>query len=526
MKGEKVDLIVHNAKIHCLDDANTISDAMAIRNGKIIEVGPERQILNKFAADEYVDAEGKEVYPGFTDAHGHILSYANQKLSVDLVASKSLQEVVTRTEKYQQKTQKKFILGRGWDQSLWGSDEMPDNQLLNIAFPNIPVCLFRIDGHAALVNDCLIKKAGLSTASVDGGVIVMKDGKCTGLLIDNALSLLNNYIPRFSNSEINTAILEIQDELFQYGITGVHEAGIEFEDIDLFKSLISKKKLKLNIYAMLLPSEKNKKFAAKNGLYKYQNLSIRSFKLYADGALGSRGALLKDCYSDDKTSHGLLTMPIERIQEMSNFCSKIGYQMNTHAIGDSANKIVLSLYKKEYLLRKDHRWRIEHAQVIDQSDFHFFSDYAIFPSVQPTHAVSDQQWVEARIGKKRMRGAYAYRSLLDAFGMVAIGTDFPVENTNPFLTIFAATQRKNKDNFPANGFQVNESLSLEQVLKGMTIWAAFAAFDENLRGTISKGREATFFIVQRAIKNETIFTPNFADKTYVLGKLVYSGDEL
>jgi predicted amidohydrolase YtcJ len=200
--------------------------------------------------------------------------------------------------------------------------------------------------------------------------------------------------------------------------------------------------------------------------------------------------------------------------------------MNTHAIGDSANKIVLSLYQKEYLVRKDHRWRIEHAQVIDQSDFHFFSDYAIFPSVQPTHAVTDQRWVEARIGKKRMQGAYAYRSLLDAFGMVAIGTDFPVENTNPFLTIFAATQRKNKDNFPANGFQVNESLSLEQVLKGMTIWAAFAAFDENLRGTISKGREATFFIVQRAIKNETIFTPNFADKTYVLGKLVYSGDEL
>jgi predicted amidohydrolase YtcJ len=526
MKGENVDLIIHNAAIHCLDDLNTISEAMAIRNGRIIEVGPERQILNKYTADEYVDAENREVYPGFVDAHGHILSYANQKISVDLVGCTSFAEVITRTEKYQQKTQKKFVVGRGWDQSLWKMDSLPDNAMLNKAFPTIPVCLYRIDGHAVLVNDCMLKMAGISSGAIDGGEIVLKNGKCSGLLIDNAMNLLKGYIPPYTKSEIKQAILEIQDELFQYGITGVHEAGIEFEDIDIFKSLIQSKELKLNVYAMLMPSEKNKNFAKKNGVYQFQNLSIRSFKLFADGALGSRGALLKDPYNDDHQNHGLLTMPLLKMKEMSDFCSKIGYQLNTHAIGDSANTIILNLYKNEYLINKDHRWRIEHAQVVDLKELHFFSDYAIFPSVQPTHAVTDQRWAEMRLGKERMKGAYAYRSLLEAFGMIAIGTDFPVEATNPFLTIFAATQRKDKNNFPNNGFLIDEQLSLEQVLKGMTIWAAFAAFEENKRGTITKGKEATFFIVQRAIKNETIFTPNFAHKTYILGKMVYSDDEL
>jgi predicted amidohydrolase YtcJ len=526
MKGENVDLIIHNAEIHCLDDLNTVSEAMAIRNGRIIEVGPERQILNKYTANEYVDAENRSVYPGFVDAHGHMLSYANQKLSVDLVASNSLAEVITRTEKYQQRTQKTFVVGRGWDQSLWKMDSLPDNALLNKAFPTIPVCLYRIDGHAALVNDCLLKMAGITPGAIDGGEIVLKNGKCSGLLIDNAMNLLKGYIPPYTKSEIKEAILEIQDELFQYGITGVHEAGIEFEDIDIFKSLIKSKELKLNIYAMLMTSEKNKNFAAKNGVYQFQNLSIRSFKLFADGALGSRGALLKDAYNDDHQNHGLLTMPLLKMKEMSDFCSKIGYQLNTHAIGDSANTIIMNLYKKEYLINKDHRWRIEHAQVVDLKELHFFSDYAIFPSVQPTHAVTDQRWAEMRLGKERMKGAYAYRSLLEAFGMIAIGTDFPVEATNPFLTIFAATQRKDKNNFPKNGFLIDEQLSLEQVLKGMTIWAAFAAFEENKRGTITKGKEATFFIVQRPIKNETMFTPNFAHKTYILGKMVYSDDEL
>ena len=526
MKGIHVDLVVHNAQIHCLDDQNSISQAMAIKDGIIVEVGPERQILNKYSADEFVDAEGKEIYPGFTDAHGHILLYVKQKLSLDLLDCKSLTELVTRTEKYQQKGQKKFIVGSGWDQSLWGVDSMPDNTLLNKAFPNIPVCLYRFDGHAALVNDCLLNMAGISPTKVDGGEIRSRNGKCTGLLLDNAMDLVQDKIPRFSDKEIKEAILEIQEELFQYGITGVHEAGIDFEDIAIFKSLMESKKLKLAIYAMLMPSEKNKRFASDNGVYRYKNLSIRSFKMFADGALGSKGALLKNPYSDDHQHRGLLTTSLSEMQELSKFCSKIGYQLNTHAIGDSANKIILNLYKNEYSINKDHRWRIEHAQVIDRNDLHFFSDFAIFPSVQPTHAVSDQRWAESRLGKERIKGAYAYKSLLEAFGMVAIGTDFPIELTNPFLTIFAATQRKNIDNLPNAGFLIEEQLSLESVLKGMTIWAAFAAFEENNKGTISKGKEATFFIVKRPIRNETTFTPNFAYSTYIRGKVVYKEDEL
>ena len=522
MKGENVDLIIHNAEIHCLDDLNTISEAMAIRNGRIIEVGPERQILNKYTANEYVDAENRAVYPGFVDAHGHILSYANQKLSVDLVGCTSLAEVITRTEKYQQKTQKKFIVGRGWDQSLWKMDSLPDNAMLNKAFPTIPVCLYRIDGHAALVNDCLLKMAGITPGAIEGGKIVLKNGKCSGLLIDNAMNLLKGFITPYTKPEIKQAIIEIQDELFQYGITGVHEAGIEFEDIDVFKSLIKSKELKLNIYAMLMPSEKNKNFAAKNGVYQFKNLSIRSFKLFADGALGSRGALLKDAYNDDHQNRGLLTTSLLKMQEMSDFCSKIGYQLNTHAIGDSANTIIMNLYKKEYLINKDHRWRIEHAQVLDPLDFKLFSEYAVFPSVQPTHAVSDMRWAETRLGKTRLKGAYGYKTLLNQAGMLAIGTDFPIESFNPFLTIHAAVQRMNEENSPSNGFLSNEAITLDQCINGMTKWAAFASFQENELGTLEKGKDATFTILDYPLSSSSEFKQNYAYMTFIKGKKVYT----
>jgi predicted amidohydrolase YtcJ len=526
MKGQKVDLIIHNANIHVMDDAGSVHEAMAIRDGKIIEVGPERQILNKYRSDEDIDALGKDVYPGLTDAHGHLLMYANQKLGVDLTGAKSMDEVIYRCEKYFAKSSNKFIIGGGWDQSLWGNDSMPNNKKLSEVFKNIPVCLYRVDGHAALVNQFLFKKAKIQATNVDGGEVKIVNGIPTGLLLDNAMNFITKLLPAYPLSQVKKAISEIQEELFQYGITGTHEAGIDFKHIQLFKSMISGGQLKLELYAMLMNSPENRTFAIKNGPYRFRNLYIRSFKVFADGSLGSRGALLKKPYTDDHQSHGLLLTSVNEMRNVAQFCLKNGYQMNTHGIGDSANALILDIYKNAFKRNPDHRFRIEHSQVIDPSDFLKFSEYAVFPSVQPTHATSDHRWAEKRLGKNRLQGAYAYRTLLRQYGMLAIGTDFPVESTNPFFTIHAAVQRKNPSNQPLNGFLAHESLSLDEVIRGMTIWAAFSSFQENELGSLEKGKRANFVIFDKPLESNSSFEQNYAWRTFIRGKMVFALDEL
>lgn len=543
MKGESADLVIHNASIHIMDDQNSISDAIAIKDGKILEVGPERQILNKYSAEEYIDANQKEIYPGFIDAHAHILSYARQKLSVNLVGCKSFDEMLVRIEKYQSKHNREFIIGRGWDQSLWG-DEMPTNERLNELFPNLPVCLFRIDGHALLANSYLIKESNvISKFHADpelrnGGYILTKTVKenpfppmgrepleyetPTGVFVDNAMNPILDILPDFPKHELSKAILEVQDELLMYGITGVHEAGLKYDEFRLLEKLMTDGDFHLNIYGMLLPTEKNIEFAQKNGIYKKESMLIRSFKVYGDGALGSRGAFLKKVYTDQHDHSGYLTTSLERMKDISELCEETGYQMNTHAIGDSTNRLMLELYQRIYKVNPDHRWRIEHAQIVDPNDFRLFAKAGVFPSVQPTHATSDQKWAASRIGNDRMIGAYAYKSLMNQFGMIAIGTDFPVELTDPFLTIHSAVIRKNSENFPISGFQRNESITLEQCLKGMTIWAAFASFQENELGTLEKGKDATLIIVESPIKANERFKANFANSTFIKGKKVYS----
>ena len=533
MKGQEVDLIIHNAQIHTLDLNNTIHDAIAIRNGQIVEVGPERQILNKYRSDEIIDAQGKEMYPGFTDAHGHMLMYAKQLLGVDLRGVRSEQELVHRCEQYKaQHPDLKCLVGQGWDQTLWAGQQMPTNKELNRLFPDIPVCLYRVDGHAALVNDFLLKKSRAldQIKYLKGGEIIFVNSKLegsknqktvfltrepTGVLIDNAMNLVQPFIPDFSKADYLKALLQVQDELLQYGITGVHEAGIDFEHIAWFKELIDRKKLKINLYAMLMDTPQNRAFVQKNGRYRFHNLSIRSFKCFADGALGSRGALLKAPYHDHPESHGLLLTDVERMRNLAQFCLKHGYQMNTHSIGDSANALVLSVYEQIYRRKPDHRFRIEHAQVLDPKDFQKFANFAVFPSVQPTHAVSDADWAEQRLGKARMKGAYAYKTLLGQFGMLALGTDFPVEQINPFATITAALNR------PAE-----EALSLEEILRGMTIYAAFAAFQEKRFGTLEKGKDATLAIFEYPVNGVQGQVQNYAWRTYIKGKCVFKLDAL
>ncbi|XOV67655.1 MAG: amidohydrolase [Fluviicola sp.] len=549
MKGESVDLIIHNARIHTMVEGdNKVHEAIAIRDGKIVEIGPERQILNKYSADEYVDAGKKDVYPGWVDAHGHMMNYARSRISVDLIGCQSFDEMITRIEKYQSKYQRPFIIGRGWDQSLWG-DEMPTNEKLNELFPDIPVCLFRIDGHAILANDFLIQKANIFQAYEEdselhnGGHYESSSGPMelaelvelrknpdndiiapSGVFVDNAMNPILEVLPDFPQKELAASLIEVQNELLMYGITGVHEAGLNDKDFKLFRTMVDKRKLKLNIYAMLLTTPKNVKFAKEKGFWRNKNLYVRSFKVYGDGALGSRGAFLKHPYSDRHDHSGYLTTSPERMKEIYDLCMLTGYQMNTHAIGDSTNRIILDLYEDMYQLNPDHRWRIEHAQIVDPADFNLFASSGAIPSVQPTHATSDQRWAESRLGEHRMEGAYAFKSLMDQSGLLAIGTDFPVEYTDPFKTIHAAVERKNGENFPSEGFRAEEAITLEECILGMTRWAAYASFQEDKIGTLEKGKDATISMFQNPVVSSSTFQANFAELVLIKGKKVYSAE--
>lgn len=549
MKGESVDLVIHNAKVHTMNEDGDIQDAVAIRDGKIIEVGPERQILNKYSAEEYIDAQQKDVYPGWVDAHGHIINYAKQTLSVDLVGCNSYEEMIVRIEKYQSKHNRKFIIGRGWDQSRWKDDVMPTNEILSEKFPDIPVCLFRIDGHALLANDYLMKKSDVinkfhsDSELSDGGYYQTIDTRMrpigfdapsdeypiestilipSGVFVDNAMNPIIDILPEFPEKELIDAILEVQHELLMYGITGVHEAGLNHDEFKLFDRLVSKGLLSINIYAMLLPTDRNIAFARKKGVYKNKNLSVRSFKVYGDGALGSRGAFLKHPYADMHDHTGYLTTSLVHMKEIAAICHATGYQMNTHAIGDSTNRIMLELYQDAFEINTDHRWRIEHAQIVDPADFGLFASVGVYASVQPTHATSDKGWAESRLGSDRMEGAYAFKSILKNAGMLAIGTDFPVEYIDPFKTIHSAVNRKDANNEPNTGFLSNESITLEECIKGMTIWAAWSSFQENVLGTIEKGKDATISIFEDPVVAHQNYTPNFAYIVLIKGKKVYS----
>lgn len=521
-KGEKVDLIIHNARIHTMNDAGEIAEAMAIKDGKIIQVGPEREILNKYRSDQEINAGKRDVYPGLHDAHGHMLSYAKLKLTADLVGSSTYYEMLLRLEKFNDKFQPTFLVGRGWDQGVWGQSDLPDNQLLNERFPDVPVALTRIDGHAMLLNETALKLAGISAETqVDGGMVVLRDGQPTGIVLDHAIDLVSKHIPVPEKAELKRVILAIQDELFAYGITHVHEAGLTQDQFELLDELATDGLLKLNVYAMLFLNDANLAYAEELGDYSNKSLRMKSFKMLLDGALGSRGACLIHPYTDAPNEHGLLLTSYQEMRRLTKRALDLGYQVNAHCIGDSANRILLRYYDTLLASKVDHRWRIEHAQVLTKEDLAMFSRTEVIPSVQPTHAVSDQRWAEQRLGKDRMVYAYAYKKLLQERGILALGTDFPVESPNPFGTIHAATQRKSVDNEPENGFQLGDALTLEETMKGMTIWAAYSSFEENRLGSLEKGKEATLTIFEYPVASSRKYEPNGANTTVVKGEIVY-----
>jgi hypothetical protein len=524
---KKADLILHNGKVYTVDASFSVASALAVKDGKIMEVGESKTLLAAYDATEKIDAGGKAVYPGFIDAHAHFLGYGLGLQSANLVETKSWNDILDRLQNFS-KTKNiqpgQWIVGRGWDQNDWPEKEFPTREKLDALFPNNPVLLTRIDGHAAVANQKALEAAGVTaTTKITGGDVEVKDGKPTGILIDNAVDLVSAKIPSPNKTQTKAALLEAQQNCFAMGLTTIDDCGVSYRDAQLFDEMHKSGELKMRIYAMLSDAAPNYNFAKKNGKIKTPFLNVSSFKVYADGALGSRGACLLHPYTDRPDWQGFLLSPLSHFDSVANVLHGLGWQMNTHAIGDSGNRAILNIYGKYLKGKNDRRWRIEHSQVVNKADFALFAKYSVVPSVQPTHATSDMYWAEQRLGADRVKGAYAFKDLMKQNGWIPLGTDFPVEDISPFKTFLAAVFRVDATGYPQGGYQMENALSRQEALRGMTIWAAKSNFEEAEKGSLEKGKWADFIILDKDLMEvsakEVLETAVLA--TYIGGSKVY-----
>lgn len=521
----QVDQILHNGTIYTVDDAFSMAEAMAVKNGKILATGEVNVILGKYAASEIIDLEGGFVYPGLIDAHCHFAGYGMSLQNADLTGTSSFEEIIEILKEHQAKYPSEWILGRGWDQNDWEIKEFPTKDKLDLSFPGKPVLLTRIDGHGAIAStEALLRAKVTRETSIEGGALITKDGALTGMLVDKAIGLVGRNVPEASRQDYMNSLMQGQSNCFEVGLTSVHDAGLGYETIGLIDSLHKTGELKMRIYAMLSPGKKNYEHYLLKGIYKTDRLNVRSIKLFADGALGSRGALLFEPYSDDPGNLGLAVNTDKFLREQCELAYEHGYQVNTHCIGDSANRWVLGIYGTYLKGGNDRRWRIEHAQVIHPDDFSKFGEYTIIPSVQSTHATSDMYWAEDRVGTDRIEGAYVYRKLLEENGWLPNGSDFPVEHINPLYGYYALIARKDHEGWPAEGFQKEQAFNREEAIRAMTIWAARSAFEEEEKGSLEPGKLADFIITGEdllTIPEEDI--PGLRiSQTYIGGELVYS----
>jgi len=497
---EKVDLVIVNAKVYTVDDSFSEAQAFAVQDGKFIAVGTTDEIRDVYTSDQLIDADGRAITPGLIDAHCHFYGLGLNQQLVNLVDTKSFDEVLERVKEFHAANPKSFLRGRGWDQNDWEVKEFPTKAELDTIFPDIPVALERVDGHAYLVNQKALDMAGIDwSTKVEGGEIVKKwengYSGITGVLVDNPMQLIDSIMPSPSLNDKIKALKDAERISLNHGLTTVNDAGLDRNTIELIDSLQQAGELSIKIYAMVSNNKEDVDYYINKGPIKTDRLNVRSVKVYGDGALGSRGAALKEEYSDLPNHFGAMITPVDEIEALAEKLARSEYQMNTHAIGDSANVAVLRAYKKVLQGKEDRRWKIEHAQVLTDNDFDFFES-GIIPSVQPTHATSDMYWAEDRLGD-RVKGAYAFKTLLNKAGTIALGTDFPVEDVSPFLTFYAAVGRQDTSGYPKGGFQMEEALTREETLKGMTIWAAYSNFEEEEKGSIEPGKSADFVIYDK-----------------------------
>ncbi len=497
---KKVDLLIKNAKVYTLDSSFTIAESIAVSARKIIQVGETERMEKSFIADRVIDLAGKPIFPGFYDAHCHLYGYALSLNQADLRDAKTFEDILEMTKVHKEKLPNSYwIIGRGWDQNNWPNKSFPSNKKLNKLFPNNPVALFRIDGHAALLNKKALDILGFTTKTrILGGPLEVESGNLTGIALDKAVDSVRKVIPAPNKETLKELFLTAQENCFSVGLTSIAEAGLEKETIEIIDSLNQTGDMRLRIYAMLHPTKENFETYMEKGPYQTPFLHIRSIKLYADGALGSRGACLLEPYSDDPGNYGFIIEKPVYYDSIAKVAIENNFQLNTHAIGDSAVRLMLDIYGKHLKEDNDKRWRIEHSQTVHPSDIDRYGKYNIVPAINTTHATSDMFWADERLGE-RIKNAYVYKDLLQQNGWLCNGSDFPIESINPLLGFYAGVARKNLEGEPKEGFQVEQALTRKEALRTMTNWAAKACFEEEIKGSIEKGKLADFVVLDKDI---------------------------
>ncbi len=527
------DLIVTNARVYTADEARPLAEAFAVRDGRIVFVG-SRQEANalKGSGTRVLDANGQTVIPGMVDAHAHFNGLAQKLRAVDLVGTRSYDEVIARVVERARSTPKgSWIIGRGWDQNAWGDTRFPTHEQLSAAIPDHPVALERVDGHATLANAEAMRRAELTAATKDpsGGKIIRDArGAPTGVLVDNASTIVERRIPAPSADETRTALKDAITVMHRWGLTGMHDAGATRGVIDLYEDMAKNNELNLRLYVMIgddsAAISHYMQVGPRSALYNNQ-LWVRSIKLYADGAMGSRGAALLEPYSDDPNNTGLLLSAPTHIREVAERALKAGFQVNTHAIGDRGNRVVLDAYEQalKTLPTADHRFRVEHAQILNYDDIPRFAELGVIPSMQASHQTSDMYWIGKRLGPTRVLGAYAWRSLINSGVVIPNGSDFPVEQVNPLISFHASIARQDAHDWPAGGWLPEQRMSREEALRSMTLWPAYSAFQEKEMGSLTPGKLADFVILDQDIMRipAELVLKTQVIATYVGGKAVY-----
>ncbi len=531
---------IHTAKkIYVADTQMSTIESFVIHGGTILFTGNLSDAKNKFKNAKTINHKGI-LYPGFIDAHCHFLAYCRGTKELNVFGVTNPAKIAKMAKKFAKKTKRLWIVGRGWDQNIWSSNEFPSKAILDKTVPNRPVCLSRVDGHAVWVNSKAIETLNLNLDTTIAGGEIVKDqfGKPTGIFIDNAADWITSKIPKLDEETMNEAVKKGLKQVYSNGLTTIDEAGLEYSDIQYINKLQTSEKMNLRVYAMMSYNLENIQklvMSPNNPFYENNMLNVRSMKFYLDGALGSRGALLKNDYCDRHGHHGLQLLTMNEFELWCTQLRQKNYQVCVHAIGDSANSLVIKSFKKLIPYDQNLRWRIEHAQIVSPKDMKTLSERSIIPSIQPTHATSDAPWALSRICVdsallKQNRnlynpisGAYAYKTLLKQSNILALGTDFPVENISTLATFYAATQRKDIGGQLKTPFIPSQALTRKETLLGMTLWAAYSNFEETLKGSIQVGKFADFIEIDTDLLEAE---PNVLQKakilkTYINGQLVW-----
>jgi predicted amidohydrolase YtcJ len=527
------DLIVTNARIYTVDEAHPSAQALAVKDGRFLFAGSEREVMAlRGPSTKVVDAGGHTVIPGMVDAHAHLLGLGEALQQVDLTGTRSYDEVVARVvAAARSQPAGKWIVGRGWDQNDWADTRFPTHDALTRALPNNPVYLTRVDGHAGLANAAAMRAAGVTAKTPDprGGRLERDASNApTGVFVDNAQGLIERVIPPPAREDTRKALQAAITESHRYGLVGIHDAGESRTTIDIMEEMGKAGELPFRLYVMVGDDSAAlahyMAIGPRSGLYD-NHLWVRAIKLYADGALGSRGAALLEPYSDDPKNNGLLVSAPAHIEAVAERALASGFQVATHAIGDRGNRVVLDAYEQALRAHPtaDHRFRVEHAQILNHDDIPRFAQLGVIPSMQAVHQTSDMYWAGNRLGLGRLLGAYAWRSLLNTGVVVPNGSDFPVEAVNPLFSFHSAVSREDADNWPTGGWMPEQRMTRFEALESMTIWPAYAAFQEQIMGSITPGKLADFVILDRDImtvpEQDILGTSVIA--TYIGGKAVY-----